>query len=492
MSTSTADIAVLLRDTDHPIATTAVLQAAINRAAEQGGGRIEVPPGVWTICTLNLASGITLHLQRGAVLQAHDDLADYPELGAGHNQDRTGYHLIAAHDCHGLTIEGDGVIDGRGELFWEPPLRDLKAQGIDISADIARAPRIWPIDGPFWRGWKPRISPLIEIRNCSDVVLRDVIIRNSPGWTVHPYCCDRVRIDGIVIDNHIYGPNTDGIDVNGCRDVLITNCRISGCDDNIILKATEDARSCERVAVTNCTLNTVCAALGLGAETDRDIRDITFSNCVVEQALRMVQIEMWNPGLIENVTVSNISGRCMVPDEITQEKVIYCDIQHHKRGPDSELGRMRGICISGITAETKGRCILTAGDGACIEDVTIRDVDLRYPRVEDNQRLAPENKSNQNSNSTPWGQAANAVVVAENVRGLWLQNLRARMPAAGGAVPAYRGIAARKLQQAVIDCPFLGSNSAELASDDLADCQAVDLRGLGAPGAAIASNATAP
>jgi len=80
-------------------------------------------------------------------------------------------------------------------------------------------------------------------------VLRNVVIRNAPGSTVHPFNCDRVRIDGITIDNPMFGPNTDGIDVNGCRDVLITNCRIAGCDDNIIIKAAEDARSCERIAV---------------------------------------------------------------------------------------------------------------------------------------------------------------------------------------------------------------------------------------------------
>ncbi len=469
-----------LKDTSHPVETTRVLQEEIDRIGRAGGGIVRVPPGTWTVATLYLPSGLTLHLQRGCVLQAHTDLGDYPAETRGHNKDRSGYHLIVAKDCDGLTIEGDGVIDGRGEAFWQPPLRDLKARGVDISDELARAPSHWPIDGPFWRGWEARISPMLELRNCRDLVLRDVILRNSPGWTVHPFCCDRVRIDGIVIDNHIYGPNTDGIDINGCRDVLIANCRIVGCDDNIILKATPDARSCERVAVTNCTLKTNCAALGLGAETASDIRDVSFSNCVIEQALRVVQLEMWSEGLIENVTVSNISGRTMIPDEIPQEKVIYCDIQHHGRGPDSPLGRMRGLVVSGMALETKGRIVLTAADGSQIEDVTLRDLDLRYPRLEDNRALAEINRSGQNSNDCPWGQRANAVVVAENVRRLWLSNVRAQLPAAGAGVPAWSAVAGRNLHDAVIDCPWLAPNSPSAEAVDIQRSANVEIRAIGA------------
>ena len=111
-----------------------------------------------------------------------------------------------------------------------------------------------------------RISPLFEIRKSLHVVLDGFTIEDSPGWTIHPYCCDDVTIRGLTLDSDLYGPNTDGIDVNGCRDVFISDCNISGCDDAIILKATQDARSTERVVVTNCVLTTKCGALGLGAE----------------------------------------------------------------------------------------------------------------------------------------------------------------------------------------------------------------------------------
>jgi polygalacturonase len=462
-----------LNKTSNPRHTTEVLQKAIDAAAECGGV-VTVPPGEWTVATVFVRSGTTLRLERNAVLRAHTDLKDYPVMPRGHNKDRQPYHLIAAEDCRDITIEGDGTIDGCGEDFWEPPLRDLKAQGKDISDDIARAPKCWPLDGPFWRGWKPRISPLVELRRCRNVVLRDITIRRSPGWTVHPYCCDQVRIEGVTIDNHIYGPNTDGIDVNGCRDVFISNCRISGCDDNIILKATADARSTERVVVTNCILNTVCAALGIGAETTCGVRDVAFSNCAVEMALRMVHINMWEPGTVENVVVTNITGRTLMPPDIKMEKVVYIDVQSHGRGEGCELGRVRGVVVQGISAETRGRCIMTSHPrGPALEDIVLRDIVLRYPEVEDSAALAPLQKSNQNNNDNPEAQRANAVLVAENVQGMRVSNLSARMPKAGGGVPAMHGAWMRNVRDCGMECPRLAANDRKVENYHLEQCENV-------------------
>lgn len=118
-----------------------------------------------------------------------------------------------------------------------------------------------------------------------NLVLRDFTIHESPGWTVHFYNCNQIRVDGLTINNHDFGPNNDGLDINGCRDMVVSNCRIRGCDDNIIIKATADARSSERIVVSNCILQSQCAALGL-AETTHAIRNIAFTNCVCDPVNR--------------------------------------------------------------------------------------------------------------------------------------------------------------------------------------------------------------
>ena len=392
-------------------ATTAAIQKLIDDAAAgHHGGVALIPPGTHVTATLFLKSGVTLRIPRGATLQASTDLAHYPLLEAGHNKDRQPYNYLVAVNCDGITIEGDGAIDGRGEEFWNPPLGD-KTQG-------AR--------GLFWREKKQRVTPLLEIRHCKNVTLRDFTIRNSPGWTVHPYCCDNVRITGVKVHSNLFGPNTDGFDINGCRDVWVSDCELRCGDDAIIIKSTSDARSSERIVVTNCIIESNCATIGLGAESTFDIRDVTVSNCVCRAALRMIQFEMWEAGTIENVTISNITGRTM--SGVPLERPIYMDIQHHER-TDGALGKLRNVVISNFVAQTRGRIVLTAADGAMIENVTLRDIQLTYPEIENPTFTVNHMKSTQMSNDSPLSRDVRSALVADNVRNLRIYNLQLFWPA---------------------------------------------------------------
>jgi polygalacturonase len=412
----------------NPQDTTAGFQKAIDAAAEQGGATVRVPIGAWMIGTIFLRSGITLHLDYGAVVKACPDMAIYPNLGRGHNKSRQPYHTIHAQGCEHITIEGQGTIDGQGMDFWHAPKPN----------------------SPWYRANQQRVTPLVNIQNSRDVTLRDFTIKDSPGWTVHTYNCDYVTIRGITIDNHLYGPNTDGLDINGCRDVFVSDCYVSGGDDAIILKATDDARSCERVVVTNCVTATNCGALGLGAECTHSIRDVAFSNCVVKQALRMIAIEMWTTGTIENVVFNNISGRTMT--QIPLERPIYIDIQQHGR-PESALGTLRNVLISNFAATTRGRIVLTAQDGAVLENITLRDVHLTYPEIEDPAVTVPAGTSNQMSNYSPESRAVRAALVADNVHGLQVYNLLTSWPDRA-EVPMH-GLWGRNVERGVVDSPYL-------------------------------------
>ena len=455
--------------------TTAALQALIDETASTGGV-VSVDPGEWEITTIHLRGGMTLRLERGAVLKAHPDIEAYEHLARGHNKDRQPYHLLYADGCEGLTVEGDGVIDGQGPAFWDPPMGD-RSQGAV---------------GLFHRHKGKRVSPLMEVRNSRDVVLRGFTLRNSPGWTLHTYLCDRVRIQGVTVDNHLFGPNTDGFDINGCRDVWVSDCELRCGDDAIILKATDDARDCERIVVTNCILESNCAALGLGAETAFAIRDVAFSNCVVRAALRMIQMEMWEAGTIENVAISNITGRTM--SQVPLERPIYLDIQSHGR-KDPGLGTLRNIVISNFTAETRGRIVLTAKDGACIENVTLRDIHLRYPEIEDPRLTVNRMRSSQMSNDSPLSRDVRSAIVADNVRGLGLYNVVTTWPSPDadpaekpdGQFPGIHGtlpmhaIWARRVRDAVVDCPGLAPSQPDVEALVQTESD-IEVRALGARG----------
>lgn len=492
MHTSTSSLAHALQECSTPQDRAAAIQGAIDAQAAAGGGTVRLPAGVWRITTITLRSGITLDLPFACVIEAHDDLADYPRgaVFVG-NKDRQPYHLIAAHDCENVGIIGDGVIDGRGPAFWHPPMRELAAQGVDVDAycDEHQLPAVYRNrNHPWYREKKQRVSPLCDLVRCQGLTLRGITIRNSPGWTVHLHDCDDVSIHGITIRNNLLGPNTDGLDINGCHDVRISDCDLTCGDDAIILKSMDDARTCERITVSNCILASNCAALGIGAEIVHAIRDVTFTGCVIRQALRAVQIEMWDAGLVENIVVSDISGTCDA--DVPLQRAIYVDIQHHGR-TDGALGRCRNLIFSNIALRCRGRSMFTAADGAVIEHITLRDIQITYPCIEDPQESVAAQSSSQMSNDCPETRDKPAAIVCDNVHYLLMDNVRAIWPgadveevvaAANNAVNPFHGNIPmhgcwlRRVRHAVIRCPFLRAHDPHhTGMADLVDTDCSDL-----------------
>jgi hypothetical protein len=110
---------------------------------------------------------------------------------------------------------------------------------------------------------------------------------------------------------------------------------------------------------------------------------------------------------------------------------IHLDLR--RRSHDSPLGGIRQVTISNVIARTNGRILLTAEAGACIENVSLRDIQLAYPHIEDPRLYAPGAWGSQFSNRNPAAREACAAVVAENIRNLSIENLLISWPE--GPVP---------------------------------------------------------
>jgi hypothetical protein len=389
---------------------TPAIQRAIDAAHAAGGGTVRIPPGLWVSGTLILRSGITLELHPAAVLRASTDLADYTPQPWVVSDDQQ-HHLLFADGADDLTICGGGTIDGSGEAFWEPP-----AEGQQ-----------------WWRERNPRVHPLLELRRCRRLRIRDVRICNSPGWTVHPFCCDDVEFRGVTVENHLFGPNTDGFDIDGCRDMLITGCRLSCGDDAIIVKATHGARSTERLVISDCICRSTCIGIGLGQETESGIRHVTISNCVIHASHRMIGLGIWNGGFIEDVAISNITGDTVGAYSLA--RAIQLEVKQHLGLPQTRpLGAIRRVRIDGLLARTQGRLVLaTAQEGSWIEDLSITDARVEQVHLEDCGVAGRDGTrgSTQFANCNTEARCQNASLVLENVRGLELTEIRVRWPAPG-------------------------------------------------------------
>lgn len=420
---------------------TAALQQLIDEASAKGGDTVFIPAGTWVIQTLFMRSGVLLELAAGATLEADTDLSKYPKCHLdSENPDMGCYHLIHAEGIEHFGIIGHGSLNGRGMAFWKEPLEE----------------------GGFYREWtneegiQQRLSPLLEFRNCSYLTIRGITIKDSPGWTVHPICCEHIVIDSITIDNHLFGPNTDGLDINGCRYVFISNCRLHCGDDAIIIKASREARASEHITVTNCIVKTNCGALAIGAETHFDIQNVVFSNCTIINSHRMLAIIMWQQGTVENVSFNNITGKCMSTYGI--DRPIHLDIQEHNK-EDPKLGHMRNIQFSNIQCRSKGRLIMTAQDGAHIENVTIRDFHLDIPDLEDPTEACRNPGSDQMSNGSPEARIQKSAIIADNVHNLTIENVSVQWPEHPTEDVPFHGLWTRQIKNCRVNAPNLKSST---------------------------------
>ncbi|WP_166850434.1 glycoside hydrolase family 28 protein [Isoptericola sp. BMS4] len=268
---------------------TAALQAAIDAAADAGGGRVVVAAGRHRTGALRLRSGVELHLEAGARLEFVPDPALYPAVDARWEGATSVIHqpCLYAHGETGVAITGLGTIDGGGQAWWTT-FRERRAE----------------LDHP-----RPT---LLGIHECARVTVRDVTLTNSPAWTVHPLLCEDVSISGVRIVNPADSPNTDGINPESCRNVRISDCHIDVGDDCIAIKAgterTAERVPCENITVTGCTMVHGHGGVVLGSEMSGGIRNVVITGCVFSGTDRGIRFKSrrGRGGVVEDVRVTNV------------------------------------------------------------------------------------------------------------------------------------------------------------------------------------------
>ncbi len=349
---------------------TQAIQAAIDEAAQKGG-TVEIPSGIFLSGSLRLRSNIELHLQQGAVLRCslrQEDMIDFSKDFVDDNADtgwEGGCFLYACHEKN-IAISGTGKIDGQGrEVFFEE-----EPEG---------APRECPLGV---KGFRPRMSFLEDVE---DLVVRDVTFYDAAFWTLHLAGCQKVRIENIVIDNLKRGVNTDGIDPDSCKNVIIRGCRIQSGDDCIVLKSTapmhEKYGDCSDIVISNCILTTCCTAIKFGTETYGAIHDVVVSDCIVRDCTRGIGIWSRDGGEIHHIYAHHIIGNTrnfadntVRTGDLTTwwgegEPVFLSAVK--RAGVDRIPGRIHHIHLDHLFFEGEAPIILAGSEEAPIEHVRI-------------------------------------------------------------------------------------------------------------------------
>lgn len=340
---------------------TKAIQTAIDSVAAQGGGMVEVPAGVYLTGSIWLRDNIDLHLNPGAVIKGSPDLKDYcDENCCSQNEAEikggdyiSGGHLIMGVGVRNVSITGSGRIDGNSDAF----LLDENGKRWSKKSKIPGRPgqMIWFVDS-------------------QDIRVKDVEIADSPYWSLFILNCDRVWIDGCYVhtrrkDYHTF--NGDGIDIDRCRYVTISNCRIDTSDDCITLRASAahklaDPHDCEWVTVTNCNLSSSCNAIRLGVG-EGNIHDAVFSNLTIsdtKQAFNIVAAYVrGNRGTdIYGIRFNNI--------RVQANELVRI---HHMHSPAAMI---KDIVFDGISGSVKYASKLWAKQAAPFTNIVFRNVDV--------------------------------------------------------------------------------------------------------------------
>ena len=330
---------------------TDAIQAAVDACGADGGGVVHVPPGEYRTGTVMLRSGVRLHLAGGATVRGSPDPGDYVADGVPHRV------LVGAVDAENVAITGHGTLDCNGLAFVD--------ENAVIDPRLGHAgpvPRDRSPDGPLFPDPDRPDCALLFYR-CSNVEIRDVCIRDSPHWTVHLLCCDGVHVHGVDVRNDLRIPNSDGINPDMSRDVRISGCTVTAGDDAICVKASGDypeARPCEQVTVTNCTLQSRSCGIKLGSETEYDIRNCRFSNCVVYGSNRGLGIQNRDAGVIEGVSFSDISVETRHHTGNWWGVAEPISITSLPRTADTDLGTLQEVRFSNVDLVGEGSIVVYA------------------------------------------------------------------------------------------------------------------------------------
>ena len=361
---------------------TEAIQKTIDACHAEGGGVVRVPAGDFQIGTIWLRSNITLSLDYGANLLGSQNIADYKTEGLSKPREGGPHCLIYAENARNIVIEGLGVIDGRGTPEHFPRIRSG-------GRETSKRPR------------------LIRMVNCDQLTFSGVTCRRPAFWGLHLIDCRNIHFNAVTIRFRNNGYNNDGLDLDGCENVLIENCDIDSGDDAICLKSS--LHPCRNIVVRGCKVTSNTAPLKFGTSSRGGFINVSVTNCYFYNSpMGAIKLQLVDGGRLENVDISRI-----VMEDVGNPIFIrlgnrgrtYTKRTGPRQNADARpegagVGTLKNVRIRDVVAEVtgddksrSGPIMITGIPGHCVEDVVLENITISYPgggNQDDARRAVPE------------------------------------------------------------------------------------------------------
>lgn len=403
----------------------AAINKAIDAAAEEGGGTVFFPAGTYLSGTIRLKSNITLYLSNGTTIQAIQDSTAYdkPEDNPddqyqdyGHSHWHNGF--IWGVNLENISIIGSGLIYGKG--LTRNLSRDHLPRGLGDKS--------------------------IALKNCHNVLLRDFSILHGGHFGILATGVDNLTIDNLTIDT-----NRDGMDIDACHNVRITDCTVnSPWDDGICLKSSYALgynRATEDVTISDCMVSgdfvegTVIdgtfklydpslrvshtGRIKLGTESNGGFKNIVITNCVFDHCDGLA-LETVDGGDLEDVTISNITMRYIY------NMPIFLRLGSRDRGPaGTKPGHLRRVNISNIIVQNSASdaaSTISGIPGYDIEDVHIDNVQFFVAGggTREEASIQPQERENVYPEPTMFGTLPAYGFYIRHAKNITLSNIKIR------------------------------------------------------------------
>ncbi|MBP5532109.1 MAG: hypothetical protein J6Y54_08810 [Lentisphaeria bacterium] len=384
--------------------------AAIQRAIDAGGA-VYFPRGTYRTGSLFLRSNGGLELAPDATLVASTDPADYnrkdfcPQDANSGACGKSGQHLIIAQEQQNVFIRG-GRIDGNG--------RNIFRDHTIIHTFMG---------GPQWKRaeWHP--AQMIFLCECRNVRLCDLDLEDATGWSCYLLGCTDVHIRGLRIRNSPYIPENDGIDLDCCARVVVSDCDISAGDDAFTLRGCsarlKEPRPCEWVTVSNCIFRSHYAhAIRIGVGSG-EIRHCQFNGISCYDSHMAIHINSKYSDKSEGVDIRDLAFRNFHVDveqfaflrldyKFVRERqcgksirnIVFENVDGHVRHPSAlrgnGVGEISGIRFTDVVLHVDGElripentrkfCMIEETRGAFelkqVRDVIFTNLELKYEHPE--------------------------------------------------------------------------------------------------------------
>jgi len=297
---------------------SAAIQKAIDVCSGNGGGTVFIPAGTYVCGTIHLKSHVHILFEKGALILGSKNLSDFDPLEE--NPSNNLYQDLSHSYFHHSLFHADNVEDIAMTGFGR----------IDMQSE-------WEIVEDWCRACK-----IIAFKECKDVVIRDLNMKNATDLAVYLAGCEYVTISGLSMAVHV-----DGISPDSCKNVTISDCFVDSGDDAIVPKCSYTLgrmKAMENLTISNCVVRSSASAIKFGTESNSAFRNITVTGCTIyDTGLKGIAMQACDGAVIEGISISNISMRNV-------GNPLLMMVLHRARGPEPvPVGEIKNVSISNVT-----------------------------------------------------------------------------------------------------------------------------------------------